>query len=409
MKPIRSILAAAVLAALLGAGSLAAAPDPAAAPTGEAARSHYLAGHEAIERGRWEEARQSFAALEKELRRTGADGADSALYWQAYALAQARRTADAARVVDRLAKEHPASRWNDDARSLVAGRAAQRSGEGARDGGSDDAEALMAIDALLTSGNRKAVPLLQRVLAGDYSGKVKERALFVLTQIDPAAADQAFAAILAGDAPDRLKQEAIRSIAVGGSKASHERLLQVYRAGGNPKLRRAVLDAWLISGRGDLVAEAARNETDPAMRRHAINTLGAMGDVAAIRSLLPALADDRSQQAAMQALGIAGAADALVEIARDARAPMKMRTEAVEALGIVGKRTGPQVVDFYKAGQPEALRKAAIRALMMHGDGARLIEIYRVEQDPKMKRELLQAIAVSDSDGALDLIDEVLK
>ncbi|HET9483553.1 MAG TPA: HEAT repeat domain-containing protein [Xanthomonadales bacterium] len=409
MKPIRSILAAAVFAALLGAGSLAAAPDPATAPTGEAARSHYLAGHEAIERGRWEEARQSFAALEKELRRTGADGADSALYWQAYALAQARRTADAARVVDRLEKEHPASPWNDDARALVAGRAAPRSGEGAREGGSDDAEALMAIDALLTSGNRKAVPLLQRVLAGDYSGKVKERALFVLTQIDPAAADQAFAAILAGDAPDRLKQEAIRSIAVGGSKASHERLLQVYRAGGNPKLRRAVLDAWLISGRGDLVAEAARNEADPTMRRHAINTLGAMGDVAAIRSLLPALTDDRSQQAAMQALGIAGAADALVEIARDTRAPMKMRTEAVEALGIVGKRTGPQVVDFYKAGQPEALRKAAIRALMMHGDGARLIEIYRVEHDPKLKRELLQAIAVSDSDGALDLIDEVLK
>ena len=404
MKPIRTLLASALLAALLGAGATSAAPDPQASePAGET-RNHYRAAHDALERREYEDAYQRFAAIEKELRETRAKGVDSMLYWQAYALAQAKRSDEASRIVGRLAKEFPKSEWNDDARALVAARSAPSVG---RTGRADDEEALMAIDALLTSGNRKAVPLLQRVLAGDYSDKAKERALFVLTQIDPAAADQVFAQILEGNSSERMKREAIQAIAVGGNKASHERLLKIYRNSSDQKLRRSVIDAWLVSGRGDLVLDAARTEADPKVRRHAINILGAMGEVDSIRALLPELEDEESQRAAMQAFGVAGAAEPLVEVAKG-NWPLEMRVEAVRALGMIGK-AGPAVVEFYRPEQPVQLRKAAIQALMMLGDGKRLIEIYRVETDPKMKRELLQAIAVSDSDEALDLIDEVLK
>ncbi|HVF34546.1 MAG TPA: HEAT repeat domain-containing protein [Candidatus Saccharimonadia bacterium] len=404
MKPIRNIIAAALLAALLGAGGATAAPDPAQSePAGENARTQYRSAHDALERGRYDEAYEQFAALEKELRRTKSKGVDSALYWQAYSLSQSKRGADAERAVRQLAKEFPASEWKDDARALLPGRAEPRTGR------ADDADALMAIDALLTSGNRKAVPILQRVLAGDYSDKAKERALFVLTQIDPAAADQVFAEILEGNSSERMKREAIQAIAVGGNKASHERLLKIYRSSSDEKLRRSVIDAWLVSDRGDLVREAARTEADPKVRRHAINTLGAMGDVESIRALLPELEDEDSQRAAMHAFGVAGAAEPLVEVAKG-NWPLEMRVEAVQSLGMVNKgKAGAAVVEFYRAEHPLKLRKAAVRALMMHGDGKRLIEIYRVESDPEMKRELLQAIAVSDSDEALDLIDEVLK
>ena len=408
MKPIKTMLAAAVLAALLGAGAAGAAPDPQAAePVGGTAKTLYREGHDAIERDRWDEAFERFQALENELRRTQAKGVDTALYWQAYAAAQEKRNADVERIVRRLGKEYPDSVWKDDARNLLPAGSRAPETNAAR---AKEQEALMAIDALLTSGNKKAVPLLQRVLAGDYSNKVKERALFVLTQVDPTAADAAFMQILQGNAPSRLKEEAIRSIAVGGSRVSQDRLLEIYRTSPDPKLRRSVIEAWMISGRGDLVRDAAKSEKDPDVRRRAIETLGVMGDVEAIRALLPTLTDERSQRAAMQAFGIAGAAEALGEVAKNPTFPLEMRVKAVESLGMVGKgKAGPLVMEFYSPDQPKKLRKAAIQALMMHGDAKRLTEIYRRETDPDMKKDVLQAIAVTDSDGMLDLIDEVLK
>ena len=407
-SPIRNILAAAVLVALLGAGPAGAAPDPQSGePVAASAKNLYREGHDALERDRWDEAFGRFAALEAELRRTQAKGVDAALYWQAYAAAQEKRNADVERLVRRLGKEFPESPWKDDARALLPAGSRDPDAAGSR---AKDEEALMAIDALLTSGNKTAVPLLQRVLAGDYSNKVKERALFVLTQVDPGAADAAFESILKGDAPSRLKEEAIRSIAIGGSRASQDRLLEIYRGSSDPKLRRSVLEAWMISGRGDLVRDAARNEKDPDVRKRAIETLGVMGDVDAIRALLPTLTDERSQRAAMEAFGIAGAADALGDVAKNPAFPIEMRVDAVESLGMVGKgKAGPLVMQFYGPDQPKKLRKAAIQALMMQGDGKRLIEIYKRETDPDMKKEVLQAIAITDSDGMLDLVDEVLK
>jgi len=406
-SPIKRILTAAVLAALLGAGTVNAAPDPQAGePAGATAKNLYREGHDALERDRWDEAYEHFTALEAELRRTLAKGVDGALYWQAYAAAQEKRTTDVERIVRRLGKEFPQSEWKDDARALLPAGSRDPQATGAR---ANDEEALMAIDALLTTGNPKSVPLLQRVLNGNYSDKVKERAMFVLTQVDPAAADAAFMTILKGNSASRLKEEAIRAIAVGGNRASQDRLLEIYRTSADPKLRRSVLDAWMISGRGDLVRDAAKNEADPKVRQHAINTLGVMGDVDAIRALLPVLTDKRSQQAAMQAFGIAGAADALADVAKG-NYPIEMRVEAVQALGMVGgKRAGPIVLEFYRPDQPKELREAAIQALMMHGDGKRLVEIYRRETDPEMKREVLQAISVTDSDAVLDIVDEVLK
>lgn len=425
----RNLLAAALIVALAGAATgVVAGPAPERAArelaatiaaaeaqtAGDTAATLAKSGHDAIERKRHEEAYRSFVALEKELRRSKGSGIDGAIYWQAYTLAAQRRLDDAGRAVARLEREFPQSRWVDDARALVASANPGAIDRAARDpGGSgrraDEAEVLMAIDALLTTGNPKAVPLLERVIGADHSDKVKERAMFVLTQIDPAAADRTFARILSGTGNDRLKREAIRAIAVGGNRASHERLLEIYRGNGDARLRRSVIDAWLVSDRGDLVREAARTEADPKIRQHAINTLGAMGDVDSIRALLPSLKDERSQRAAMHAFGIAGAAEALAEVA-NGDWPVDMREEAVQSLGMVSsKKAGPLIVAFYRPNQPIGLRKAAVRALMMHGDGKRLTELYRVENDPSMKRELLQAIAVSDSDGVLDLVDEVLK
>ena len=55
---------------------------------------------------------------------------------------------------------------------------------------SSDAESLKiaALEALISAPPGRALPLVKKVLAGDNSDEVKERALFILSQIDTAEA-----------------------------------------------------------------------------------------------------------------------------------------------------------------------------------------------------------------------------
>jgi len=157
------------------------------------------------------------------------------------------------------------------------------------------------------------------------------------------------------------------------------------------------------------VRDAAMTSTDPQTQRRAIETLGAMGDSAAIRALIPKLTDERVQRAAVQSLGVAGDADGLIEIAKTSTSE-SVRVEAVQSLGIVNRtKAGPAIVSFYSTNQSPKVRRAAIHALVANGDGQRPVELYRKESDPKMKRELLNAITATSGDDALEIIDEMLK
>ena len=63
----------------------------------------------------------------------------------------------------------------------------------------------------------------------------------------------------------KLKKSAIRMVASGGNRASLDRLDAVYES--DPALRTAVIRAWIIGDRKDLLLRAAKGEQDPAIRR----------------------------------------------------------------------------------------------------------------------------------------------
>ena len=384
------------------------------APLAEASKSLYWQGHDALGRKDWRAALGHFRTLEKELTASKTEPADAAIYWQAYALTQAQRGREAAAEVDRLHRLYPKSRWLDDAAALAArveeareAREERQERRGPRD--EREADALMALDALLAGGNPKAVPLLQRVLKDDYSDRVKGRAIFVLSQIDARAADDALVAILQGDASSRLKGEAIRMIAAGGSRKGLDRLLPIYRSSQDSAIQRGVLDAFLIGNRGDLLLQLIETETDARRRHDAIEKLGAMGKRDELRSLYTARPDRDDRRAVLRALGVAGARDALIEVARSETEP-KLKAEAIRSIGIAGgKKSAAALLEMYQPTQPEAVREAVIEALMIAGATEQLVVLYRKETDPRMKRELLNRISASDSDAALELIDETLR
>jgi HEAT repeat protein len=414
MRPTPLPLAAALCIALLifSCAALQAAPSAeSGAPIAEASRTLYWQGHEALGKRDWNAALEHFRALEQQLAKGSTEPADAAIYWQAYTLAEANRSHEAAIEVARLRQAYPDSAWLDDAAALTRAKAgeprAARAGKDTVD--ERDADALMALDALLVGGSERGVPLLQRVLAGDHSDHVKSRAMFVLSQLDSRAADAALDAILAGNASAKLKQEAVRMIAVGGRKESLERLLPLYRGSQDAAVKRAVMEAFLIGGRGDLMQALLEAETDPELRLNALNSLGAMGEGARLKALYGPKLPREERRRLVHSLGVAGEFQALLEIARSEADP-ELQVEAIRSVGIGGSKEAAQaLVGLYRPEATEQVRRAVIEGLMMAGAAEAMVTLYRQETDPDLRRQLLNHITVADPDAAIDLIDAALK
>jgi HEAT repeat protein len=409
-RPLTMPLRALSLALLLAAGTATAAPDDRAmAPSGTASQALYWQGHEQLKQGRWEQALQLFVALEQQLRRDEPAAADSALYWQAYAQHQARRVAEARATVERLQREFPQSRWLADAQRLLGAPAAGVASAAAEDPGADVAErdelVESALTGLLSAPPERALPLLQRVITGNYSARSKERALFVLSQIDDPQASAQILQIARSGEPE-LRDRAIRMLGMSGSEAARQALQTLYRDSADLKLRRSVLQAWMISADAESMLQAARTDASSSLRAEAVRLLGAMGALGALRQLLSESEEPEVQASALEALGIAGASDDLATVAAGAGA-LPLRLQALRGLGIAG--AGERLVELYPRLQSVELKAAAREGLLISGHQSGLRQLYSAAQDPDEKRELLKLISVLGGDEALDAIEQAIE
>jgi HEAT repeat protein len=383
----------------LGSSELRAEPDARAVASAKAAAS--AEGQAAIERQDWIVAAQHFRELER-IYRSANEAFDAALYWQAYALSYAKRDAEVRVVVDRLLKNYPNSTWAGDARALVR----ENDPAKAVSQSTREEDALMALDALLSSSSDRAVPLLKKVLAGDHSEKVKARAMFVLTQLNPEAAGEALTAILAGPSSRSLKAEAIRMLATGGTRSALDRLLPLYRES-DGVIKDAIIEAWIIGERGDLLRQIAETERDPRLRRRTIDALGAVGDSKALLQLFGTLKDVSSQREVLNGLGIAGASEELATIARGKHAP-EIRMQAIRSIGIAGGKDVSNTIAAFYDDPDLGVRRSVIEGLIISSGGKQLVQLYRRETDRKMKRELLNAISAVSDEDTLDVIEDAL-
>src|SRR5438093_5800994 len=136
--------------------------------------------------------------------------ADAGLYWKAYALNKAGRAADALATIAQLRKSAPHSKWLNDARALEM-EIRQRSGQRTSPETEDDEDLkLMALNGLLNTDAERALPMLEKFLNGRSSAKLRERALFVLTQSNSARARDIVVRIANGRQSPELQETAIR-------------------------------------------------------------------------------------------------------------------------------------------------------------------------------------------------------
>jgi HEAT repeat protein len=270
----------------------------------------------------------------------------------------------------------------------------------------DEADSLKmsALEALIAAPPERALPIVTKVLSGDSSPALKERALFILSQIDlPEAQNQLVETARTGDT--KLRLEAIRMIGIGGNADALAALRDIYAAGdGNTK--DAVLEAYLIADDKGAVYQIAVNSQDPQEFENAVQMLGAMGATNELRELR-----DRpgSGEVLINAYAVAGDVESLTALANDSSDPER-QAQAMHGLGIAGgSEVGEVLAGIYRTSDVPKVREAALQGLLIAGDDQAVLELFRASDDPAEKRELLQTLVMMDSDSVWDVIDTTLE
>ena len=108
--------------------------------------------------------------------------ADAALYWLAYSQGKMGARSEALSTLLQLQKSYPKSKWIEDGKTLEV-EIRQSAGQQIEPEHVDDEDVkLMAINGLMNSDPERAIPILEGILNGHQPVKLKERALFVLSQ-----------------------------------------------------------------------------------------------------------------------------------------------------------------------------------------------------------------------------------
>jgi HEAT repeat protein len=267
-----------------------------------------------------------------------------------------------------------------------------------------DSLKMAAMEALITAPPERALPIVDKVLTGNNSIELKERALFILSQMDTPESQTRLVAY-ARDSQGELQEEAIRMIGIGGDSEALAGLGDIY-ASGDANVREAVLEAYLIADDTDAVFAIATNASNEEEFSEAVEMLGVMGAHEQLRELRNSAGLSESL---IEAYMISGDAVTLREVALDGSNPEE-QLQAIEALGVVGgDDVGQTLVDLYQASSDEDIKEAALEGLMIAGEDDAVLELYRNSGDNAEKRELLELLVIMGSNEVWDIIDSAFE
>jgi hypothetical protein len=246
--------------------------------------------------------------------------ADAAMYWKAYSLSKMARHADALGTLAEMRKQFPNSSWIRDVGALeVEVRQASGQAVSAEAQTNEDLK-LLALQGIMRSDPETAMPVIEKMMAGSSSVRVKERALFVVSQSGtPRGRALLVNTAKAATNPD-LKIAAIRYLGRVSDTESQQTLDEIYRATNDGDVKRAALRALSEARATDRLGTIARSEKDADLRIAAVRYIGMSNTPQApeiLRSLYTADSTLETRRAVLDALSRhRGGAPALVALAR---------------------------------------------------------------------------------------------
>jgi HEAT repeat protein len=364
----------------------------------------YAEGRQHLDASRWERAAERFNDVITMKGRL----AEAALYYKAYSQDRLGQRAEALATLQTLSRDYASSRWLQQAKALEA-EVRRNAGQPPRpQDQSDEDLKLMALNALQHQTPEQAVPMLEKLLSGTASPKLKERALFVLAQSDSPQAREVLRNIAKGNSTPELQSRAITYLGTHGGRESRAILSEVYASTNDVDMKKRILRAFMTGGEKERLLNAAQTEQNPELRATAVQQLGVMGAHTELGSLYQKETTVEVKKQIIRAMFVGGNSAKMIELAKSEQNP-ELRREAIRNLGMMGsKGTADALVEIYNADKDLTVRKAVIQALAMNDNAAALVSIARKEQDPALKTEIVRRLSHMNSKIATDYMLEIL-
>jgi len=363
----------------------------------------YQRGLSALDSHDWDEAIEAFdqSASHKK------GSAPAALYWKAYAQSKAGRRGEAMETIAQLRRNYKDSRWLNDGQALEVEMRAQ--GGASVNSQPDEELKMIALNSLMQAEPDQAFPILERLLTSSNSDKLKERAMFVLTQSSSPKAAKLLGDIARGNAQPALQMKAIRYMGMMGNSESRKELPSIYSSSNNVEVKRAILKSYMISGSKDLLLSAAKTESNPELRREAIRQLAITGGSEELWQLYGSETAPENKREILKSMFLTGHSEKLAELAKTDK-DASLRAEAIKSLGLMGDNgKGDVLIGIFKSDTDVKVKHAVLQALFLQQNGKALVDLARNEKDPAMKQEIVNKMALVHSKETTDYMMEILK
>jgi HEAT repeat protein len=335
--------------------------------------------------------------------------ADASLYWKAYAQNKLGRRNEASATLAELVRAYPQSRWLDDAKALEVEIKSSSGQAVSPDSEADEDLKVLAVNGMMHTDPDRAVPVLENLMAKSSSPRLKERALFVLAQSKSPRAREVLLKLAKGGANPDIQYKSVEYLGYQNTPETKQVLQEIYSSSSDVSLKRAVLRGFTASRDKERLLTAAKSEQSIELKREAIRGLGATGANAELWQLYQA---DASAEVKMEILRAIPArkenVDKLTELAAAENDP-KVKRELVLQLGYVRTpESTSALVKMYGTSSDATARRAIIDSLRYQNSAKPLVDIARAENDPKLKRVIVESLSHMKSKEASDYLLEVL-
>jgi HEAT repeat protein len=384
-----------------------AKPSAEVQPTKPAAHEEelYSSANQALNNGNYDQAISGFDQVAAMRGRR----AEAALYWKTYVLNKAGRGREALATIQEMKQRYPQDRWTRQAASLETDIRSALGEPVDPEKQENEDEKLIALTSLMHSDPDKAIPILEKVLQGNGSFELKDKALFVLAQSKSEKAQQILLNVAKGNSQPELQARAIKWLAIGGGGRNSQALQEIYASSSNPEVKSSIIKSFLLNHDTAAVFKIAQQEKSPELREQAIKQLGIMHATAELRQLYKAGGlDADSKDALLKAMSIGGDVDSLIEVAKTETDP-NVRARAIKGLGISG---GQPAVDallaIYNSNADVETKKLVLRSLFIHQSAKEMVALARKETNPELRKELVRDLSIMHSPEATDYMLEIL-
>ena len=365
----------------------------------------YDDGREALDEERFEKAEAKF----DQLAQLNGPQTDAALYWKAYAENRLGKREAALTTLADMKKRFAPSRWLKDAGALEL-EVKQSSGQPVKPADQSNEELkMLALQGIMTGNPQKGLSILEGILNGPATPKLKSRALFMAAQTGQPEARDILGKIAKGQSNPELQREAIKYLGLFGGAQSRQIMAEVYATNPDPSVKRAILRAYMLGGDKEHLFAAAKSEKDESLRREAIRQLGLVHGVTELEQLYQTETSTDLRREILQAFFLAGESGKLVQAAQSEKDP-ELRRAAIRNLGLIHSDDSSKALQaIYARETDRSLKEEVLNAYFLQGNAAALVAVARNEKDPELKKAAVSKLSLMHSKEATDYLMELLQ